>query len=307
MAGWARLTMAGGSTAPLDHDLYDVRRSAFAGSRRWPGGRAAAAFALIHVEAFEIDAPAGSIRDPGLRGDFGSYFPDFRAHSLIEYGNRIGLFRLLDVLQHAGWSVAAAVNGLVSRDRPELVRTLASCGVEVLASGWSASRMISSAMSMDAERALLEQSANATAQALGQRPQGYASQDYGYSRSSPALLEAHGFEYAVDWPNDELPYTFGPTRRLVMLPPAVELDDAQAMLVRKLEPRQWGAALDTALAWWATDAIAGSVLVLPLHAWVAGASHRVPSLRRALATCSADHFWQAGPGEIVVAWRTATS
>ena len=49
-----------------------------------------------------------------------------------------------------------------------------------------------------------------------------------------------GFDHAVDWPNDERPYAFGPERGLVMLPAAAELDDAQAMLVRKLQPRDWG-------------------------------------------------------------------
>ena len=288
----------------LDHELYDARHAWHANAQPWPEGHAAAAFVLVHVEACEIDAPAGSLRDPGLRGEFGSYFPDYRAHSLVEYGNRIGVFRLLDLLQPLGWTVAAAVNGLVAEERPALVRALAARGVEVLASSWSASRMITSAMAPDAEHALLERSADAVAQSTGRRPRGYASQDYGYSSSTAALLEALGFDHAVDWPNDELPFAFGPQRRLVMLPAAAELDDAQSMLVRKLQPRAWGATLAAALDWWGERALPGSVLALPLHAWVAGAAHRTPPLRRALAALPADRFWQAAPSEIAAVWRT---
>lgn len=291
----------------LDHDLYDARIASQARAVRWPAGPAAAAFVLIHVEAYEIDAPDHGIRDPGLRGEFGSYFPDYRAHSLMEYGNRIGVFRLLDLLQPLGWTVAAAVNGLVASKRPALLRMLQARNVEIVASGWSASRMITSAMPAEEERRLIEQSADAVAQATGLRPHGYASQDYGYSANTGGLLEALRFDHAVDWPNDEIPYAFGPKRTLVMLPAAAELDDAQAMLVRRLQPRPWGGTLSAALAWWRERALPGSVFALPLHAWVAGAAHRAAALRRALETHDAAQFWQAGPNAIAAQWRSQSA
>jgi len=290
----------------LDHALYAPRVSWRQPGPAWPGGRAAAACVLIHLEAFEIDAPDGAWRDPGVRGDFGSYFPDFRAHSLVEYGVRIGIFRLLDLLQPAGWSVAVAVNGLVAHTRAALLRELQGRGVELLASGWSASRMHSSALDLAQERAWLAQSADALAQATGAAARGYASQDYGYSQHTAALLEALGFDHVVDWPNDEQPFAFGPSRRLVALPPAADLDDAQAILARKLLARRWARTVETALQAWAGQATAGSVFILPLHAWVAGAAHRVPALRRALAAVGPAAFWQAPPSSIVRSWR-ATS
>lgn len=272
----------------------------------WPGGRAAAACVLIHVEAFEIDPPNGALRDPGIRGDFGSFFPDYRAHSLIEYGTRIGVFRLLDMLQPMGWSVAVAVNGWVAHTRPALLRELQSRGVELLASGWSASRMHSSVLGAQQERDWLMQSADAVAQATGARATGYASQDYGYSPHTPALLEELGFDHVVDWPNDEQPFAFGPMRGLVALPPAADLDDAQAILARRVLARRWSQTVRAALERWVAEAAAGSVFVLPLHAWVAGAAHRVPPLGRALAAVDAGAFWQAPPSAIAGAWRQFT-
>ena len=144
----------------LDHTLYEPRVSWRERAAPWPGGPAAAACVLIHVEAFELDAPTGGYRDPGVRGDFGSFFPDLRAHSLMEYGTRIGLFRLLELLQPLGWCVAAAVNGLVAQERPAVVRQLQARGVELLASGWSASRMLTSAVAEADERQLLEAGAD---------------------------------------------------------------------------------------------------------------------------------------------------
>ena len=39
------------------------------------------------------------------------------------------------------------------------------------------------------------------------------------------------------------------------------------------------------------------------QAWVAGAAHRVPPLRKALEAHSAAHFWQARPSDVVASWR----
>ena len=288
----------------LDHDLYSHRSAARVDGRAWPNGRRSAAFVLLHVESLELDAPADALRDPRLRGSFGNFYPDYRSHSYMEYGNRIGVFRLLDWLQSRGWTVAAAVNGVVAQDKPELVRELMRREVSILASGWSASRMVSSAMPLDAERALLDRTIDAIAQATGTRPPGFASQDYGYSRDTPALLEEAGFSCAVDWPNDEIPYRFGPKRRLVMLPVAADLDDAHAMVARNVQPRLWGRMLAAALGYWRDNARQGSVFVLPLHAWVAGAAHRFPNLCRALSDHPADSFWQARPVDIADHWRT---
>jgi len=286
----------------LDHALYEPRASWLTPGRPWPGGRVAACV-LIHLEAFENDAPASAYRDPGLRGDFGTFVPDYRSHSLFEYGSRIGVHRLLDLLQPLGWSVAVAVNGCIARARPSLLRQLQSRGVQLLASGWSASRMVTSQLAEEEERQMLAQSADALAQAVGARATGYASQDYGYSLHSARLLEALGFDHVVDWPNDEQPYTFGPGRQLVVLPPAADLDDAQAILVRKLLARRWAAAVAEALGHWRSSAATGTVFILPLHAWVAGAAHRSAALRRALETCEAQAFWQACPSVISRCWR----
>lgn len=302
MADGIALNPAPPPVRALDHGHYEMRRSGAAPARRWSDRHAAAAFALVHVEAMELEPQAPAYRDPGLGGAFGEFFPPYRAHSLIEYGNRIGVFRLLDLLQSHGWAVGCAVNGVVAETRPALVRSLQARGVEILASGWSASHMLHAGLAPDVERALLTRSVDAVAAATGQRPLGYASQDYGYSEHTPALLEEAGIRHLVDWPSDERPFRFGPSRRMVMLPVAGDLDDAQAMLARRIAPRRWAGMLDAALGWWETRALPGSVLALPLHAWVAGVPHRAAALRRVLAAHDAQAFWQVMPSALAAAW-----
>jgi hypothetical protein len=92
-----------------------------------------------------------------------------------------------------------------------------------------------------------------------------------------------------------------------MLPAAGELDDAQSMLARKLQPRAWGATLKEALAVWRERPLPGGVLALPLHAWVAGAAHRAPALRRALDAKDAGGFWHAPPAAVAAHWVAASA
>jgi allantoinase len=131
---------------------------------------------------------------------------------------------------------------------------------------------------------------DAIADATGDRPDCFASQDYGYSMNTPALLAEMGLLTAIDWPNDEAPFLFGKARRILMLPPAAEMEDTQMV-----------AGLD----YWARSGRAGTVLALPLHAWIGGAAHRFASLHRVLQHAEAGAFWQASPHAIAQAWRAA--
>ncbi len=287
----------------LDHDLYAHRRAGAEPQAPWPGGRRSAAFILLRIQSLELEPPPEAQRDPRWRHEFGNFAPDYRGHSLMEYGNRIGVFRLLDLLQPLGWRVAAAVNGKVAHAQPALVRMLQQRQVELVASGWSASRMISSAVPPELERRWLSDSVDALAQASGARPDCYASQDYGYSMDTPALLESLGLRTLIDWPNDERPYGFGPSRKLVMLPAAAEMEDSQMVGGRRLQGPRWRDHLRAGLAYWQAHGLPGSVLALPLHAWISGAPHRHTNLRQALGEFPADSFWQAGPAQIAEAWR----
>lgn len=288
----------------LDHDLYDHRRIARTAGIEWPGGYRAAAFILLRVQSLELDPPAEALRDPRWRIDFGNFFPEYRSHSLMEYGNRIGVFRLLDLLQPLGWHVAVAVNGLVAHEKPSLVRALQNRGLEIVAGGWSASRMISSTVPVEIEQAWLKQTIGAIADATGAKPTCYASQDYGYSMHTADLMDEEGLRTAVDWPNDEAPFLFGKKRRVVMLPVSAEMEDAQMVVGRRLQPPRWGRHLHAGLNYWSEQARAGTVLALPLHAWISGAAHRFTNLRHALQSIDAQSFWQAGPRQIDSIWRT---
>jgi allantoinase len=88
---------------------------------------------------------------------------------------------------------------------PFLVEELSRRGYEFAAHGTHATRMITSKMDADKERATIEEAIRAVEQCTGKRPTGWVGQDYGESAGAPALLGEAGIEYVADWPNDDQP------------------------------------------------------------------------------------------------------
>ena len=82
----------------MDHDLYPFSALPDRAALRWPGGARVAFAVVLHLEHWELDPPAVAVRDPRFRDPFGDFRPDYRTYTIREYGNRVGVFRMLDAL-----------------------------------------------------------------------------------------------------------------------------------------------------------------------------------------------------------------
>ena len=85
--------------AGMDHDHYSYSPIDRREPLRWPESARVAIVVVLHVESWELVAAEGAVRDPRLvAANGGGFFPETRAWSYREYGNRVGIFRLFDVL-----------------------------------------------------------------------------------------------------------------------------------------------------------------------------------------------------------------
>ena len=94
----------------MDHPHYPYSALPTRSPLAWPGGARIAAFVVLYLEHWELTPPTAALRDPRFVGEYGSFFPDFRTWTQREYGNRIGIFRVLDALDAAGIVPAVAAN-----------------------------------------------------------------------------------------------------------------------------------------------------------------------------------------------------
>jgi allantoinase len=262
-----------------DHAIHPFSAQPSRPDFRWPGGRRVAAYVLLHIEHTEIAPPEDTHRDPRFRGAFFTGSPDWHSYSYRDYGNRIGAWRILDLLDALKLPASVAVNLLAARRHPELVAACAARGFEPVAHGTSASRMITSRMSEDAERAVIAEARDGLA-AIWPGATGWLGQDHGATERTTRLLREAGFDYGLDWANDDEPYRHA--SGLLALPPPAEWDDVQTLWLRRVPVTRWAGLVRDALDRLEGEARGGRVLGIGVHPWMLGAPHRVRYLRESL-------------------------
>ena len=268
----------------------------------WPGGARLAFAVVVSVEHYDLLPPTTSFSPPNVPGGFGrGPYPDLGVWSRREYGNRVGLFRLLECLARHGMRATAAVDAGVAARCPAAVEECKRRGLEIAAHGKAVTQAISSLMSEEEESAYIGATLNALEQCAGVLPTGWHGPEYGESARTPALLARHGIRYVLDWPNDEQPcWLVTQGGRVVSLPMALELDDAYAIWQRRLPVERWRDALTAAVDQLLLDGSAtGRTLVLNLHPWLIGQPWRLTYLDEALEHVARQAgVWRATAGEI---------
>src|SRR4026207_616203 len=97
-------------------------------------------------------------------------FPDIGGWGNHEYGNRVGIFRILAMLDKYGIVPTLALDQAVADNYPTLVDQGKKRGAEFIAHGLSRRRIIHIDMSEDEERQYIRASIEAVEQATGTRP-----------------------------------------------------------------------------------------------------------------------------------------
>jgi allantoinase len=286
----------------MDHSHYAYSPIASRAPLAWPDGGRIAFWVMLHVEHWELQPPAGAHRDPRFLGDYGSFAPDYGSWGQREYGNRVGVFRVLEALDRHGIRASVALNSSAAVRYPQLIREFRARGYEFVGHGSHATRMLTSRMSEDEERAFIGDALDTLERATGARPRGWLGQDYGESQRTPRLLAEAGLDYVADWPNDDQPFPMSVGKPLISLPAQPEWDDVQLLWLRRVPMSRYPVLVEEAFE--TLHAEGGRVFCLGLHPWMIGQAHRVKYLHAALErVCSRAPVWQASAGEIVDWYR----
>jgi len=270
----------------------------------WPGGAKIAWCVYLYLEYLEIDPPEGSVRDPRYGGALGSYFPDYLNYSHREHGNRIGFWRVLEILDKHGIKPTVPVNAMLAERYPRMVEECVKRGWEIAGHGVSATQMLTSRLSEAEERAVIGGSLDTLEKVAGKRPKGWFGQDFSESARTPAMLNEAGIEYVADFPNDDTPYATN-HGNLICMPNQAEWDDTQLMAIRRLMPWRWKDVVCEAFDYLHEEAHpAGTVMTLSIHPWLIGQAHRIKYLDEALAKMTSyGQVWQASAGDVAAHWR----
>jgi allantoinase len=276
----------------MDHALYPFRTLAQGPRIAWPDGARSAFTVTLMLDYWEVDPPADASPDPRILSPLGKFFPDWLTWSQREYGARVGIFRVLEVLDRFGLAPSVALGAEAARRAPELVDECARRGGCFMAHGTFATRRITQRMEEAEERALIAESRAAVARACGIAPTGWCGQDFNQSTRTTALLAETGFTYTTDWTNDDRPYRFA--SGLLALPAHADWNDLEAMWLRRTQPQAWADLVAEGFGMLHQEG--GTVVNLTLHPWIAGQASRIRYLADALSRV-------LGQGGV---WRTTT-
>ncbi len=291
--------------AGMDNPWYDYVPYPKRPKLNWPRNARVAFYVVLHLEYYELLPPDGIVKDSRFTGEFGVYHPDYRTWTQREYGNRTGIFRVLDVLDRYQIRAGVAVNAMAAERYPFLMEQFKKRNYEIIGHGVSANRMISSKMSEAEEKQEIATSIAALEKATGAAPKGWLGQEYGESQRTPKLLADAGIDYVLDWPNDDQPYPMhvGEGPKFVSLPNQPEWDDVQQLWLRRINTRALSRHRGRRVR---AAAPRGRPGVQPVDPSLADGHGRIASRYLDEALRRIERFgnvWQATPGDVAKHYR----
>lgn len=287
-----------------DHDLYGWSALHERSPVRWPAGKSVALWVCVSLEWFPLSPNDDPFRAPG---HMQTAYPDYRHYTARDYGNRVGVYRLLDAFANAGVRASFATNAAIAERYPALIQAIVAGGHEIIAHSTDMNGTIASTLPVADERTLISRSLDMLERATGTRPTGWLSIARSQSWHTPDLLQEAGLRYCCDWVNDELPWRF--RNGLINLPLNHELSDRQIITVQQQSADSYAQQLGDAHDWLAQEAARFGGRMLPVHVtpYIIGLPYRIDAFAALLHDlASRPESWVATGGEIVQAWAAQT-
>lgn len=253
----------------------------------WPNGARVAVWVIPNIEHFHIE--------------IGNPAPDIRNHSRRDYGNRVGVWRVMEVLAKHGVRGTVALNAEVGRFYPRIMEEAVRLEWELMGHGLTNSVPLTG-LAKDKEKAVIAEVREVIEQ-WGQKMRGWLGPGLGETWHTLDLLREYGVEYVCDWVNDDLPYRMN--NGLYSIPYSIELNDMPLFNTPSIAIDEFERRIrETFDVLYAEGERCGRVMAIALHPFLIGVPHRIRALDRALAyIASYGQVWFATGAEIIAAYR----
>jgi peptidoglycan/xylan/chitin deacetylase (PgdA/CDA1 family) len=282
-------------TRPLkSHGRYPYSAITRRRGYSWPGGKRLAVYIGFNLEHFEFGAGLGAALGPR------SPEPDVLNYSWRDYGNRVGVWRCLELFEQLKLPLGVLLNTALYDYCPEVVEAFARRGDELIGHGHSNS-VRQGEMSAAQEKRLLATCRARIRKQSGKAPAGWLSPWISESFATPDLLAATGYRYTLNWCHDDQPVRFrtrsGP---LWSIPYPQELNDIPMIVARLMDGRDFADMIvDNFDEMLAQSKAQPLVMGIALHPYIVGQPYRLRHLRRALKhIVAAKRAWLTTPGAI---------
>jgi peptidoglycan/xylan/chitin deacetylase (PgdA/CDA1 family) len=267
---------------------------------RWPGGARVAVWVAPNIEHYEYLPELIRVRNPWPRVPH----PDILGYGLRDYGNRVGVWRLMALFDRLRLPVTVSLSMAVLDLYPEIAQAMLERQWEFMSHGLYNTRY-HWGLSEDEERAAIEQCQQIHLRHTGRRLPGWFSPAASNTLQTPDLVAESGIAYLCDLYHDEQPTEVRVrSGELISLPYSMEINDSIAWR-RGVEAQAFAQKIrDEFDVLYAEGAVHGRVMNIAVHPFIMGQPHRIEALEQALSYMAQhEGVWWATGSQIVQHYR----
>lgn len=246
---------------------------------QFPNGARVAFWIGLNIEHFEIDKPSTSIF-----GGTAGLVPDPLNYGWRDYAPRVGLWRIMEILDKHGIRASVMLNSDVCKYYPEIIEEGNKRNWIWLAHGKNNSTL-QVGMDIDQERAYLTDIVTTLKKSTGKQPRGWLGPALSETFNTPDLLEELGITYVCDWCNDDQPFKLNTKRgNMISVPYSIEVNDIPLFVGKSFSGEDFYQLLvDQFDVLYEEGKHTGRVMCVALHPFITGLPFRSKYLDKALA------------------------
>ncbi len=258
---------------------------------------------IVPVEFFPLNPPATPFKHPGAMK---TPYPDLRHFTVRDYGNRIGIFRLMREFSKLNVKATFTVNAEIAKRYPPLLEAIRSGGHEIAAHGVSTAHIHHDGLSASNERQLIEEARSAFPGAKT-----WMSPARNESYRTLELLAEAGFEISLDWEADQRPLNMNTKNgAITAVPNYGELGDFKLLIDRSQSEDEWADQIIEAARYHIAlhETEGASAFAFTMTPYVLGQPFRIQAVRRVLnELISMDGLRVETAAQSVAAFKEASS
>jgi allantoinase len=263
-----------------------------------PDGARMVVWTIVNIEEWDIDRPMPrTVLTPPAGGSPKPDIPNWAWH---EYGNRVGFWRMLEVLDELEIRAVLAINGTAVGSYPAISRAALERAWEFMGHGYTQRNM----QAVEDEREDIRRTTEAIRSFTGRAPRGWLGPGLTETWDTPDILAEQGYDYVCDWVLDDQPLWLNTrTRPLVSVPYTQECNDVAMMLIQHHKASEYyDRAMDQFEQLYADSKDSARVMALVVHPYIMGAPHRLKYYRKALQHIRKQRDVLCWTGEQIVDW-----
>ena len=265
-----------------------------------PGGARMVVWNIVNVEEWDIQKPMPrTVLTPPAGG---SPMPDIPNWAWHEYGNRVGFWRMLEVLDELNIRAVLAINGTAVKTYETISRAAIERKWEFMGHGYTQRSM----QAVENEEDDIRKTTEVIKAFTGKAPRGWLGPGLTETWHTPDLLAQNGYDYVADWVLDDQPvWLKTKSNPIVNIPYTQECNDVAMMLIQHHKASEYfERAVDQFDQLYSDSKDSARVMAMVVHPYIMGAPHRIKYYRKALEHMSQHKdvlFWT---GEQILDWYT---